>query len=74
MLELTLSATISLFFSHSAPAFLIDLVMSGCLVSIDVVQEGTTVALAIKAAFDRVWHKGLLAKLDANGVGAQLLQ
>ena len=32
-------------------------------------QEGTTLALDIKAAFDRVWHKGLLVKLVANGVG-----
>ena len=32
------------------------------------------VALDIKAAFDRVWHKGLLVKLVANGVGGQLLQ
>ena len=37
-------------------------------------QESTIVALDIKAAFDRVWHKGLLVKLVANGVGGQMLQ
>ena len=37
-------------------------------------QEGTIVALDIKAAFDRAWHKGLLVKLVANGVRGQLLQ
>ena len=31
-------------------------------------------ALDIKAAFDEVGHKGLLAKLDANAVKVQLLQ
>ena len=37
-------------------------------------QKGTIVALDIKAAFDRVWHKGLLVKLVANRVEGQLLQ
>ena len=36
-------------------------------------KEVKVVAMDIKAAFDRVWHNGLLAKLKARGISGQIL-
>eukprot|EP00061_Rhincodon_typus_P002792 g18477.t1 len=36
--------------------------------------EVTVTALDIKAAFDRVWHQGTLAKLESMGIRGQTLR
>jgi len=37
-------------------------------------NQAKVVALDIKAAFDRVWHNGLLAKLKARGISGSFLE
>ena len=37
-------------------------------------KEAKVIALDIKAAFDRVWHNGLVEKLEARGVNGKLLR
>ena len=41
--------------------------------SLDISDEVCIIALDIKGAFDKVWHKGLLAKLGSKGVSGKLL-
>jgi len=57
---------------HSA-ADLVTYLSHEWLSSINDRNEVMVVALDIKAAFDRVWHNGLLAKLRARGVSGRLL-
>jgi hypothetical protein len=58
---------------HSAPDLLTYL-SHEWLTSLNDRKDVKVVALDIKAAFDRVWHNGLIAKLKARGVRGRFLQ
>ena len=58
---------------HSAPD-LLTFVSHQWMSCLNNRQEAKVIALDIKAAFDRVWHKGLIAKLEARGVKGNLLK
>ncbi|XP_063609421.1 uncharacterized protein LOC134783471 [Penaeus indicus] len=42
--------------------------------ALDAGQDTLVIALDIAGAFDRVWHRGLLAKLQARGISSNLLR
>jgi len=42
--------------------------------ALDTSQDTLVIALDIAGAFDRVWHRGLLAKLQARGISSNLLR
>jgi len=42
--------------------------------ALDTNQDTLVIALDIAGAFDRVWHRGLLAKLQARGITSNLLR
>jgi hypothetical protein len=59
--------------SHSAPDLLACL-SHEWMTCLNERKECMVVALDIKAAFDRVWHNGLLAKLEARGLHGPFLK
>ena len=42
--------------------------------ALDVGRQTLIVAVDIEGAFDRVWHKGLIAKMESVGIGGNLLE
>nr|XP_027209623.1 uncharacterized protein LOC113803107 [Penaeus vannamei] len=42
--------------------------------ALDANQDTLVIALDIAGAFDRVWHRGLLDKLEAGGISSNLLR
>ncbi len=59
---------------HHSAADLLTYLSHEWMSSLNNREEVKVVALDIKAAFDRVWHRGLLAKLEARGLSGKLLE
>ena len=71
---MALSAPTNLDFAQHSAADMLTYLNNEWLDCLNNRKEAKVIALDIKAAFDRVWHNGLVAKLKARGVNGKLLQ